>query len=1036
MANNPPNQPTNDLDPLDALVAEFLERRQQGESVSIEAFAEAHPEQAAAIREVFPTMLLLEEAREVRSASYGASPARGRVDQEQLGDYRLVREIGRGGMGIVYEAEQESLGRRVAVKVLPQHLLADEKQVRRFEREARTAARLHHSNIVPIFGVGRHENYHYYVMQYIRGVGLDRVLHELRGRLAGQTNDDPQPSEVDAGARRSGNVDAFSVGRVLARRFTERVREEGEAGTTGTGDTQTRSEEATTRRNLLDAGAPGANVPSAASNPEHVGNAVTLRAAHFRHVAEIGVQVADALAYAHAQGTLHRDVKPANLLLDADGVVWVADFGLAKAIEHGELTQAGDIVGTLRYMAPEQFEGVADPRCDIYSLGISLYEMATLRPAFADASRGALIEAVKRGQLAPPRTHAPGIPRDLETVLLKALALDPHDRYASAAELAADLRRFLSDRPVRARRVTPIEHAWRWARRNPVMAGLTTTVLTLLVVVAVMASIGYVLAQRASKDIHDSWMSEQRQRLRAESVSNLALSALDTIFDRLAPPQGTLTTLSTALHGEEDESIKVPVAPAISRETAELLEDLLAFYEQLAAQDGTLALKPKIADATFRLAQLHQRLGQFDTAREVYAQAGAIVGELHDRQPGEPAHTVLLAQIENRRGEMLAAEDAFEAARAAHRNAYALLRGNGAMPRNPALRYALAETCVLLARAPESAMLTAGPHGPGGPPGHLQPPPWLHDLLGMRGGPEEGRPAPDGAKNDLPTDERIRLLEEAAALLRELINAQPHEVAYQRLLAQCYCAWPPHTAIERQTGSIGENDDSTAPPRERGLALLEELVSRHPAVPEYRFDLAVAYASEEPHGPWRFGRNDEDRTETRLRRAVALLETLIDERPNVPSYAQQYVRAAHKLGRYLERGNRLGDAAAAFEKALARQRSLVSRHPTVDSHIAGMALVEVSRAELYLREDALDQAEALLHSALTRLDIVAFNAPDGPAYLRGLQRHAERVLDEVDWRREHPDLPRPPEWPRGPRPGSSPEDPPGPPPRRLPGAPE
>jgi WD40 repeat protein len=210
---------------------------------------------------------------------------------------------------------------------------------------------------------------------------------------------------------------------------------------------------------------------------------------YYRSVARIGVQVAEALAHAHQRGIVHRDVKPSNLLLDTAGVVWVTDFGLAKTDDPG-LTHTGDMVGTLRYMAPERFRGRCDLRADVYGLGLTLYELLTLRPAFDDPDRLRLVKRI--GQEEPPRPRAldPRIPRDLETVVLKAVAKEPARRYPSAEELAADLRRFLEDRPVRARRALAWERTWRWCRRNPALAGALGAAAAALLAVAGVASVG------------------------------------------------------------------------------------------------------------------------------------------------------------------------------------------------------------------------------------------------------------------------------------------------------------------------------------------------------------------------------------------------------------------------------------------------------------------------------------------------------------------------------------------------------------------
>jgi hypothetical protein len=198
-----------------------------------------------------------------------------------------------------------------------------------------------------------------------------------------------------------------------------------------------------------------------------------------QNVAHVGVQVADALEYAAGQGVLHRDIKPSNLLLDVWGAVWLTDFGLAKASGTDNLTGTGDLLGTLRYMAPERFRGRTDVRSDVYSLGLTLYEMLVLRPAFAADGQGELMHQITSAE--PPRLDelAPGLPRDLVTIVRKAMAKDPADRYQTPGALADDLRRFLDDRPIQARRISLPEQAWRWSRRNPTMAVLLAALIAL-----------------------------------------------------------------------------------------------------------------------------------------------------------------------------------------------------------------------------------------------------------------------------------------------------------------------------------------------------------------------------------------------------------------------------------------------------------------------------------------------------------------------------------------------------------------------------
>jgi hypothetical protein len=239
------------------------------------------------------------------------------------------------------------------------------------------------------------------------------------------------------------------------------------------------------------------------------------RQSFFRSAAQIGRQVAAGLAYAHARGIVHRDIKPSNLLLDTEGVVWITDFGLAKAGDDG-LTQTGDILGTIRYMAPERFRGEGDGRADIYALGLTLHELLTLRPAFHSPDRLDLIEQIKAQEPPRPRAIDPRIPRDLETIVLKAVDKDPDRRYPTADALAEDLRRFLADEPIRARRVGLAERAWRWSRRNPAVATLLLLVALLLTGTAVGSS----LAALGFRRLADSERLAHREAVRRAAESD------------------------------------------------------------------------------------------------------------------------------------------------------------------------------------------------------------------------------------------------------------------------------------------------------------------------------------------------------------------------------------------------------------------------------------------------------------------------------------------------------------------------------------
>ncbi len=466
-------------DLLDRLVDEFAARFRRGERPSLKEYIDRYPELADEIREVFPALISVEQAEEICNDRDEAERAKTAPPLSQVGDYRIVREIGHGGMGVVYEAEQLSLGRRVALKVLPWQVAKDRNALERFRREARASARLHHTNIVPVFEVGQEGEVRYYAMQFIQGQSLDAVIDELR-RLRSRSLRERgrRPSAVgdeDAGSDRSGTrgyAEDLGVARsLLTGRFQQVptvVPAAGEPPDSAVGSV----ESGPVLKAVPDT---SAVMPGGAQ----LSTVESRHRAYHRGVAQIGRQAASALAHAHARGILHRDIKPSNLLLDTDGVVWVSDFGLAK-VDDDELTRTGDILGTLRYMAPERFRGQGDTRADLYSLGLTLYELLALRPAFDSHDRVALSEQIKSVEPPRPRSIDPRIPRDLETIVLKAIEKEPGDRYASAEAMAEDLRRFLDDEPILARRVGAPERYARWARRNPaiaVLGGVLTAVL-------------------------------------------------------------------------------------------------------------------------------------------------------------------------------------------------------------------------------------------------------------------------------------------------------------------------------------------------------------------------------------------------------------------------------------------------------------------------------------------------------------------------------------------------------------------------------
>jgi eukaryotic-like serine/threonine-protein kinase len=552
----------DERDPFERIAEEFIERRRKGETPSVFEYLERYPDHAETIQKLLPAVAMIE-----RLGQGDGQPANGNVTRQlpaQLGDFRITRELGRGGMGVVYEAIQESLGRSVALKVMHQ-VQRDSRRLQRFQREAQAVARLHHTNIVPIFAVGEHDGVPYYAMQYIRGRGLDALLEDWR-------RDKAPPS-----------------------------------------------------------------------------------AERRRFAARIGIQAAEAIQYAHDQGILHRDVKPANLLVDEYQSVWITDFGLAKLAGHDDLTRTGDVIGTLRYLAPESLRGQTGPENDIYSLGLTLYELITLNSPFGELSPSELLRQLSESEPARPRSVDPTIPRDLETIVLKAIAPEPGHRYPTAQALADDLRSFALDRPIKARRATVLERIGRWGRRNRAIAALTATAAAALVLAAVVGWAGYASTKQALR--------------RSEQNVELSLGVFGALFEKLSPdenffppptgrrmhrrrPPGPSERGTGPDHGP---GFGPPFEPAFggsapgrngTLDQTALLQSVLDFYERFAQSNETNSrLQGEAARAYFRIGSLLERLDRPKEAEQAMARAAEMFERLLKQSPSVVEYRSKLIEI-------------------------------------------------------------------------------------------------------------------------------------------------------------------------------------------------------------------------------------------------------------------------------------------------------------------------------------------------------------------------------------------------------
>jgi tetratricopeptide (TPR) repeat protein len=640
---------------LNRLADEFADRFRRGERPTIEEYVDRHPQLADEIRDLFPALAMMEEVKEEREAVSEPAAAGPLPALVRLGDYRIIREIGRGGMGVVYEAEQVSLGRHVALKVLPPQLLVDARTRQRFEREARAAARLHHTNIVPVFGVGEHDGLPYYVMQFIQGLGLDEVLEELK-RLQASGTGSGSIARLTGGelraARKGAAVDAAHS--LITGSFAATASpapspglmpadgDSGEVVAIASTPTPAR------RGETLTLSSSSVALPGSGSSGSSRGRAAT----YWHSVARIGLQVADALQHAHTQGVYHRDIKPSNLLLDTAGTIWVTDFGLAKAEDQKNLTHTGDILGTLRYMPPEAFDGKADGRGDIYSLGLTLYELLALEPVFNEQERNRLIKQVTTSEPRRLRKVNREVPRDLETIVHKAAERDAGRRYQSANELAADLQRFLDDEPIIARRQTHLERYLRWARHNPGIAvlGAALTAVLVAVTVASLAVAGRMaeLARSEAQAAQDersarteavgAQLREAQERAKAEAAKQAAVESKQRAEQALAKAEENYATARAAVNDyltavSGDEQLK---APGLQGLRMQLLQSALRFYQDFLKERGTdPALRQELAGVYAKVGRIYLELDEKAFARQAFAQAQRLYEALVADNPAD-----------------------------------------------------------------------------------------------------------------------------------------------------------------------------------------------------------------------------------------------------------------------------------------------------------------------------------------------------------------------------------------------------------------
>ncbi len=839
----------NKDDLLEKIVADYTRRIRTGKAPNISVYQNKYPQLAAEIDDLLASVAMIEGLK-IEAQQSDKVNETGLSGLKQLGDYLLIREVGRGGMGVVFEAVHQSLGRRVAVKVMRRRDIDDEKYIARFRREAQSAAKLHHTNIVSVFGVGEAEGFHYYVMEFIDGAGLNQVVQSLTRRLSGPTIGPPETfiSPQDNAATR---IDSNAAKPTLP----------DQPPLSELSDSQTFS-------------------------PSRIPNGTK----RFKWLAQLGTQVADALAHAHGQGILHRDIKPANLLLDKKDQVWITDFGLVKENDLDGLTKTGDLLGTPQYMAPESFKGAYDQRSETYCLGLTLYELATLRPAFDPGTTAELIHRITTTTPTPPRKVDSKIPRDLNTIIEKSIARDPNLRYSTSAELRDDLRAFLEDRPIAARNPLLVEQVWRWSRRNPLPATLALLSTLLLCAFSAAVTFGWMSTNAAYKKLEiEARQTEANRKLaveneeRAESNVAFIIQAFDEMFKQIISP-GDKSQFD--IDGLQELG---GIETAVSADDAEFLRQMMVIYEQFAEQNSenkNLLLEP--ARAFRRIASINYLVGESNAAIDAYRRAL----EFYDPElVSSPDSKIALLNVVNTRAELAAAIRRIGNLSTAREEVRKNIKAIEAFPRPelPEVQLALAQS--LISAGSGYVDLAA-----------LENVSDLSDLMETSIGPRRGNhnpPPPLNQPSPQLDQEFLQDANRAIEIGKQLIIQDSEEPTYQMLLGQSYSSL---AALQMRMKD---------PEAENTLLIATEqfktLSEKYPDNLKYEYLLAVTlllYPTD----------HDDEGAKQRLGKITSTASELIAKSPN-PEYKQLGILAYTKLAGIHLASGRLQNAVEDQKKA-------------------------------------------------------------------------------------------------------------------------
>lgn len=935
MVANSPDNSQSDPEILEQIVDHFTNRLRAGEHPAIAEYQDQYPKFRDEIEDLLASVAMIEQLKSDPTNSPSKSRSLDEVSGlDRIGPYKIKGEIGRGGMGVVFEAVHESLGKRVAIKVMPTPLINSKNFVERFKREAQSAARLHHTNIVSVFGVGEGEGYHYYVMDLIDGQTLGAVINGINASDPISTRIDRYETRLDL----SGNL-------TLALNASTPLEE-----STATSHGQTATDSSTA---------------NSQTRP-------TKKANHYRWAARIAADISDAVAFAHDADLLHRDIKPSNIILDQKGQVWITDFGLAKDTRSEiNLTKTGDVIGTPQYLSPESLEGKYDCRSEVYCIGLTLYELATLQPAFNNGTTAEVIRAIATSSPPSPRKISPDIPIDLSTIIEKSISKNAEERYPTVKDLQRDLIAFVEDRTIAARPPSTIEMVSKWGRRNPLAASLSVISCILLLLVAVATSFGYlytkdalakeakksalledqiIKTEKANNKFQAAYKKQESEYQRAERNVDISIQAFDKMFKQLVAKDSANST-ELSIDGLEDLQ---GIETSITKQDAVFLEEFLAFYDKFATNNfDNKDLQAESARAFRRVANIYQLLGEVDRSFDAYKKSIELYNKVLVESPESKGSLIALVQTKNELSRAYRRDQNLSEAIAQNQNAIQLLRDVPVEQLDNQLKLELAKTfnsigsslainAVIYDSLEESRLAKNGAPGFHRRAEGHRPPTWtelyLEKMRFRRPPPRKGqdltkrpnanrpnttRPNPNRPNTTRPKDgpgflargpgrsrnheANLRLLrrskenaDRAITILDQLIDEEPNNADYRSARAECYCclAW-----------SFVEPDQKAAL-NMRSLAIeeLESLIAESPGNSNYRYRLAMAYSLSNPS-------DSPENRKLMLESSIKIANDLKTQFPKVLDYHYLFISVQNILAvNFVSAGN-LDEALKAFQNS-------------------------------------------------------------------------------------------------------------------------